>query len=1448
MTHSQRTPTSLLTISFASTTFTAPNKEPVYSIHLNSSAVGNASGEMSVPFNMTTWRAVQFALEPNFDPHNLPKELQPHLEPLGNLARLKPTIGDILGEMLLASPDVRSLFDRALAIAAADRQTLPVELRFGEGCDELAALPWELIRYEHRFLVGDTSIALSRYPEGLIPPTPTLADLPLRVLLVVSEPLDASPILPDRAREELRHGLRSLDEEGAVIVDELKPPTFDTLVEAVRNGQYHMLIFYGHGGHGKDGGVLLFEDEFGRGDRVPAAEVGAALRNTEVRLVLLGACKSATVNPLPSPPPGRFAKEKEQFGDGEGEGQIWQGTAAALVKAGVPLALGMQVNMRVDAAQAFLKQFALSLAAGKEITEAVADARLPILRSTYGESWFIPALYGRPKDGQRLFDATKTLPPENAELRTTMKETRNQIEQLERTIGSVGVMGQGSEIAELRAARQRFADARFELARNTDGGYHQVTSPLYGVPPQKLFVGRSDEMMEVGRALKQNNPVVIWGVGGLGKSALATEVVYRQSWRFPGGVLWLDCQNGPPFESLLERIAAFCGVADLNKVSQQGTAKQDSTIPGSTDGGAATVDQKVAVVRTLLAQLEERCLLIWDNAEDVWTDSSTRSFIQSQLPANVQSILTTRVDPDQTNWPTIEIGPLAEPIMHELFVALAAAKGIKIDLDVLEPMLTWLEGHPYALELLIPLAKRSPFTKLWADMQKKPLKGIEAAFDISYQGLTSDQQRLFARLSVFTIAFEYTAAAALLPEHYNTDENLDTLVQRALIHFDGGRYSYHALVRQFAYQQLQVQIDDVTAMHKIAAQYLLDEANERPRTPDEFLEEVNQWERARQWMQMAQRAVRLVHSLGKHGFWTEIDERLRIAQSRIQRQEDSQSLTGMLLNARGAIAVYQARWENAILYFDQSLHTMKKSGNIKGQAQSNGHLGSVYWRKGEWDKSISYLEQSLQIYEQVGDICGMANPYNTMGLVYKDKGEWDKAISFYEQALQIYEQVDDIRSTAAAYNNLGLVYKDKGEWGKAISFYEQSLQIYEQVDDIHLMAQTISNLGLVYKAKGEWDKAISFYEQSLQAKEKVGDIHSMASTYINLGNVYDAKSEWDKAISFYEQSLQINEQVGDSQSMATAYNNLGNSYRSKDEVDKAIFHHEKSLQIYEQVGDIHGMAQCYNNLCIAYCSNREWDKAISYGEQSLQIKEQVGDIHGMAQTYNNLGATYAGIGDWDKAIFYFEQDLKISEQVGDIHGMAQTYTNLGSAYEKKGDWDKAIAYFEKSLPIDAKIGDNHGMAITMTNMGILLIKQQKNDDAKPLLAQAYVIFAQTSAPETQWAGGNLVKACGSPDAAAAVLQQMFGGESASSPPAQEEEGIALEQLLALVVQARQGEHEIGKQLYPMLQDMAANAEAPPEYQELAKVLTRVLIGINDPDLSSLPEDLATMVRDMLAQL
>jgi tetratricopeptide (TPR) repeat protein len=1142
-------PANTLTIRFSSAGVDA------YRLDLAGPHVGEVSGAFTSPFDSATWPAIWRGLQPGAELDAADRKI---LAPLGDRARLPETAGRALAGALLASEPVTNAFATALAVAAAERRPLPVELRFAGGTDAVAALPWELLHHDGRFLVADTSIALTRYPEGALPPTSALAELPLRVLLVLAEPVDAAPILPHQARADLLHGLRSLDEAGAVIVDLLRPPTFQALVEAVRTGGHHLLVFYGHGAPGG----LLFEDEYGGGTSVKAGELGAALRNTEVRLVLLAAGQSAQPGP-----------------------SIWSAAAPALVHAGVPLAIGLQTSLPVDAALAFIRQFALSLAAGKPVVEAVADGRLPLIRA--GANWFAPALYGRPRSDTRLFDPAQALSADTAALRAEMHAARAEIARLEQTVGQGGVLTAPQEIAALRAARQRFADARAALAWRTPGGSSAATSPLYGVPTNPIFVGRGAELQQVSRGLRTTQPVVVWGVGGIGKTALAAEVARRQSWRFPGGVLWLDCRGGPAWDTLLDRMGSFCGL-DMQQVEP---------------------DKKEATVRLALAGLEEGCLLVWDNAEDVWDGQLVRDFV-AQLPASCRALITTREDPEQPMWTVTEVARLPDAAMAELLQRLAEAAGVKAagpaDLAAIPLILSWLQGHPLALELVVPLANRRGLARVWQDLQKRPLKGVEAALEASYQRLSEMQKRLFARLSVWSIPFDWPAAEALMPNTRDLDDALDTLVQRALIGFDGAHYSYHPLVRQVAYQKLCA-IEESRRVHRLAARWLRGKVDGGRAAPEETLEEVDQWERAEEWEDFVLGAGSLVGNLDRFGYWMEIDDRLERAQRAVAEHLTGQpDLEAQVVYDQAMISFKRSHWDRAISLWQRSWEISKAIGDERFAAVTLGNLGGAYSRKGEWDKAIELFQQALLVNERLGESLAMAVNYHNLGNLYVDKAEWDKAIEFYRQSLEIKTRFDDVQGVAITYTSLGSVYGLKGEWDRAMELYQQALEIKARLGDIDSMAQTRRNSGNVYVKKGEWDKAFESLMQTLQTNTRLGDIYGMANTYASLGDLFFGRGSWDKAIEYFN----------------------------------------ASRQAFDELGDIHSMALVCSNLSGAYVHKGEWEKGIELCRQSLQILERLGDRYGMAAAYNNLGAHYRAIGNTQQAATYVAQAYLVLSSLG----------------------------------------------------------------------------------------------------------------------------------------------------------------------------------------------------------
>jgi hypothetical protein len=135
--------------------------------------------------------------------------------------------------------------------------------------------------------------------------TPRPAQLPLRILYIVSRPANTGFIDPRMTAKTL---LDALDPLGASVrVDFCRPPTLTKMEEMLCDGQragdpYDIVHFEGHGNYQpeKQIGELCFEkpaDIHGTSaiDFVSASRLGDLLASYAIPLVILEACRSATV-------------------------------------------------------------------------------------------------------------------------------------------------------------------------------------------------------------------------------------------------------------------------------------------------------------------------------------------------------------------------------------------------------------------------------------------------------------------------------------------------------------------------------------------------------------------------------------------------------------------------------------------------------------------------------------------------------------------------------------------------------------------------------------------------------------------------------------------------------------------------------------------------------------------------------------------------------------------------------------------------------------------------------------------------------------------------------------------------------------------------------------------------------------------------------------------------
>ena len=174
-------------------------------------------------------------------------------------------------------------------------------------------------------------------------------------------------------------------------VDRIDQATLPVLQQKLRQNNYHVFHFIGHGTFDEETklGALVFETNDGSGQMVDSRQLSTMLYDEKtLRLVVLNACQG---------------------------GQTWAnnpfgGVAQGLVQQSIPAVVAMQFSVTDQAAIAFSQGFYGALADFSPIDMAVSEARKAMFFAGNAVEWGTPVLYLRAANAQ-VFTSSQPLAP-----------------------------------------------------------------------------------------------------------------------------------------------------------------------------------------------------------------------------------------------------------------------------------------------------------------------------------------------------------------------------------------------------------------------------------------------------------------------------------------------------------------------------------------------------------------------------------------------------------------------------------------------------------------------------------------------------------------------------------------------------------------------------------------------------------------------------------------------------------------------------------------------------------------------------------------------------------------------------------------------------------------------------------------------------------------------------
>lgn len=788
---------------------------------------------------------------------------------------------------------------------------------------------------------------------------------------------------------------------------------------------------------------------------------------------------------------------------------------------------------------------------------------------------------------------------------------------------------------------------------------------LYGLPEKiEPFVGRIDEIKIATEHLLAQRSICFYGMGGIGKSALAVEIAYKIiNDKFFDHILWCSIEE--------KNISVVCDTI--------------GDVLGIKDFASLNIEQKKSWLCRVL--MDKKALLLLDDVPD-------RKYFKELMDAvGTATVLTTaRSMMTSNSLPSsrcILISGLEPQYAQSLFVQRSGIESP--DMSIVAEICERLGYHPLAIRIAAdsPIVKNVSVAKFLEKLQERGIEVVSDAdekdknynvmrsFDISYEGLNESDQAVFSHLGVFNGSFDENAVSAV-SQRDDVEVALERLVKYSLVtQLKTGRYKLHELMKDYVNRKLTSA--KLTETQKRHSRYYAKVAEPLGDLPMERWKEYDaDWENIRAGANFA--AEQMKNAQGRS-----LEE---LAGEGVKVDMDKDALT---------------------LICDYALALREYAYSLR------------------IPEGLSWLYAGAVAFGTLDDSERLGLMYNRIGMVYSLEN-YEEALRWYLKALNIIEVLGISEGLAILYNNIGSAYQNQGNYYEALKLYKRSMEIDEKRDNKSGLAITYNNIGTIYKFRGYYDEALMWYEKGMEIKEKMGNHIGLAAMYNNIGEIHRIRCDFDKALMWCKKGLRITEEISSKAELPTAYNNIGKIYLSKGNYDEALIWCEKSLEIAEKTYNLKSLATTYNNIGSIYDSRGDYEEALKWYDKSVEISKRIGDHAELANTYNNIGEVHRVRGNYEKALIYHEKSMKIEEKIGNLAGLATTYNNIACVHYLREEYEEASKWYKKSIEIKREIGDRAGLALTLHNMGWAAICQKGHSKALEYFTQSRDIYIEIKRP------------------------------------------------------------------------------------------------------------------------
>ncbi|MBB2941457.1 DNA-binding SARP family transcriptional activator/tetratricopeptide (TPR) repeat protein [Actinoplanes lutulentus] len=578
------------------------------------------------------------------------------------------------------------------------------------------------------------------------------------------------------------------------------------------------------------------------------------------------------------------------------------------------------------------------------------------------------------------------------------------------------------------------------------------------------FVPRHDLTSALDAQANNAAIVILSGMGGVGKTAVAVDWAHRLAPRFPDGQLYLNLRGFDPSGRLVDPVDALNTLLESVGVSLASL-------------GGTGLDARAARFRSALA--DRKMIVLLDNARD---SEQVRPLLPGVpgclVVVTSRNRLTGLVAREGAR--PVHVNRLGDAAASELLAKRVGSARLAAEPAASQDLVRFCAGLPLALAIAAAHASVRPDMRLSEFVEELELDAlstgesgddVRSAFSWSYEALSPAAARLFRLLAVHPGPEISIAAAASIAGAGPKARSLLAELSAAnmLTEADGRRYTMHDLLHAYADELLESSGERLDAEKRLVEHYVRSIRHSYlmfgrpqvtylgPPSAGMTIERPADFAAALEWYLREKLTLRAVIDLALLRRW----------------HREAIEMVLDLRAARGAVVEPPA--DSA----EQSERALKAAQSLGEPVLEAGMLreSSIGLHSTDPNQFRSRLERALELYESIDDLAGQAMVWRNMA--WSTTAEPSERLMYAKRAVDTAELCGEPSVLVFALAALGSELRDQGDLASAADAALEAHELAVQADVLDMSAQTAVKLAEIKLALADHSAAVRYASTAL---------------------------------------------------------------------------------------------------------------------------------------------------------------------------------------------------------------------------------------------------------------------------------------------------------------------------------------------------------------------------------